>query len=235
MLPSATKMKAHRTARPAPSPFANAAAEDAAPNRPAGEAAGGQAAAAPTRAPAPDTVGGRRQSPSPAPGAGATAGPIWALPRELLRVVAKAEGYFGPCPTCHAAHSGTRDAHLSFMDVEAPAAQGFCHFCRPADPQRRIIQIRRNTYHDVLRVGDMVKLYDIAQIQQYSINNGRVSFLKPRPQMPRSERAGWGGGRRGLAAAGASLREEPRRRHLHPSHIARVHNGQGGRNGQGRR
>ena len=112
----------------------------------------------------------------------------WPLPREVVRTISKAEGFFTPCPTCHEAHNGTRDSHLSFMDVDEPHGRGYCHFCRPADPARRIIQIRRNTYHDVLRIGDMTKIYDVAQIQQYTINNGKVVFLKPRPQMPKCAR-----------------------------------------------
>lgn len=37
----------------------------------------------------------------------------------------------------------------------------------------------------VLRIGDLGKVYDISGIQQYTINNGKVIFLRARPQLPK--------------------------------------------------
>ncbi|GLI58831.1 hypothetical protein VaNZ11_000595, partial [Volvox africanus] len=96
-----------------------------------------------------------------------------------------AEGLFTPCPQCHELHNGSRDSHVSFLDVDDPFGRAYCHFCRPVSAGARVVQVRRNTYHDVMRIGDMSMLYDISGIQQYTINNGKVIFLRPRPQMPK--------------------------------------------------
>lgn len=43
-------------------------------------------------------------------------------------------------------------------------------------------QVRRSSYHDVVKVGDMGRLADISGIQSYVINGSKVLFLKRRPQ-----------------------------------------------------
>lgn len=39
--------------------------------------------------------------------------------------------------------------------------------------------------HAVMRLADLCKLYDTSGIQPYTINNHRVAFLQPRPQVPK--------------------------------------------------
>ncbi|PNH04284.1 hypothetical protein TSOC_009569 [Tetrabaena socialis] len=115
----------------------------------------------------------------------AAAAAEWDVPGETLRrLIDAASALFVPCELCHAVRQ-SRDSHVSFLDIDDPEGRPFCHFCRPTDPDVRLVQVRRNTYHDVVRIADLAKLCDVGAIQTYTINNGRVIFLKSRPQPPK--------------------------------------------------
>ncbi|EFJ40240.1 hypothetical protein VOLCADRAFT_100027 [Volvox carteri f. nagariensis] len=48
--------------------------------------------------------------------------------------------------------------------------------------RRRLLQVRRSTYHEVVQVADVAPLLDLQGVQLYTINHARVVFLRSRPQ-----------------------------------------------------
>ncbi|CAD5181975.1 unnamed protein product [Musa acuminata subsp. malaccensis] len=111
--------------------------------------------------------------------------------------------FFAACPLHPDAPRS--ESNMFCLDCGA-SASSFCFYCRSdRHSGHRVIQIRRSSYHDVVRVAEIQKVLDISGVQTYVINSARVLFLNERPQPRGTGR----GGASGSSAAGPPSSSSP--------------------------
>ncbi|XP_062108041.1 protein RGF1 INDUCIBLE TRANSCRIPTION FACTOR 1-like [Humulus lupulus] len=83
---------------------------------------------------------------------------------------------------CSAHRDGPRsECNLYCLNCTTHSS-AFCFYCRSSNHKDHlVIQIRRSSYHDVVRVGEIEKVLDISGVQTYVINSAKVVFLNERP------------------------------------------------------
>ncbi|XP_035551082.1 uncharacterized protein LOC118349671 isoform X1 [Juglans regia] len=80
-------------------------------------------------------------------------------------------------------HKNASRSECNMFCLDCHNHDAFCFYCRSTRHRDHlVIQIRRSSYHDVVRVAEIEKVLDITGVQTYVINSARVLFLNERPQ-----------------------------------------------------
>ncbi|XP_008462300.2 protein RGF1 INDUCIBLE TRANSCRIPTION FACTOR 1 [Cucumis melo] len=100
-----------------------------------------------------------------------------AIPRWLECLLSTT--FFNACPS----HKQAPRSECNMFCLDCSHSSSFCFYCRSnKHHHHHVIQIRRSSYHDVVRVAEIENVLDISEVQTYVINSARVLFLNERPQ-----------------------------------------------------
>lgn len=104
-------------------------------------------------------------------------------PPPFVEALVRTDAFFTQCPSCTAACPSARPRDLAVNMFCPVAGVPACSLC-PSGASSRLLQIRRSSYHDVVKVADLTRLAPgtIDSIQTYVINSSKVCFLRRRPQ-----------------------------------------------------
>ncbi|PIN11137.1 hypothetical protein CDL12_16275 [Handroanthus impetiginosus] len=98
------------------------------------------------------------------------------VPQWLERLLSTT--FFAVCRS-HGTASSRSECNMYCLDCDSDP---FCLYCRSSKHRdHQVIQIRRSSYHDVVRVSEIENVLDISGVQTYVINSARVLFLNQRP------------------------------------------------------
>lgn len=86
--------------------------------------------------------------------------------------------YFNPCPSHASLHRSERNLFCTDCNTSS-----LCSVCVQREHSgHALLQVRKSSYHDAVRVSDVAKLLDLTSIQAYVINGAKIVFLRGRPQ-----------------------------------------------------
>ena len=116
-----------------------------------------------------------------------------------LPALLRSRAFFKPCQRASCAGGGGARSRggglVNLFCLECADENGACLGCAEAHLGHRVLQIRRSSYHEVVRLQEASKLVNTSSIQPYTINSARVVFLQERPQSRTGKSLQGGGGR----------------------------------------